>query len=176
MTAETLASRPTVWAENSGRLRGAAEALIMLRDHPVAVRQRACQSGLALLLRYACPVDWRPSGLPVSRSQFAVSSGTIPISDKSVTRLARASMELYCAGLLPPETRLRWARLERFCASYLPSADPELAELRQRARRLEPPSRVPEDSSLSSSEDQAVGTETNVRDPEFFVLAAARGI
>jgi hypothetical protein len=112
------------WAETAARLRGAAEALDMLADRPLATRQRASQYGVALLLRHVVPADWGRSGLPVPKGipqrQLRGGAGSVPLSDNSVMRLAAASMRLYCAGLSVTDQSWRSAQLAQFFANYVP--------------------------------------------------------
>jgi hypothetical protein len=140
MTAEILLPRtgPKNQAEIAARLRGAAEALDMLRDRPAASRDRACRYGLALLLRHACPADWRRAGFPTPWAPAPQGDGTVPLSDSAVVRLAATLMELYCVELRAAEQAAHWARLAQFFTRYLPAPDPELARLRDRARTGRP--------------------------------------
>lgn len=127
----------TPWSETAARLRGAAEALDMLADRPLATRQRASQYGVALLLRHVVPADWGRSGLPVPKGipYRQPRGGSVPLSDNSVMRLATASMRLYCAGLSVTDQSCRSAQLAQFFAHYVPECDSGLAELRAMAAR-----------------------------------------
>lgn len=126
-------------AEAAARLRGAAEALDMLDGRPPAARRSASRYGVALLLRHAAPADWGRSGLPLPQGQpyrqLPRGTGGVPLSDRSVMRLAEASMTLYCAELRVTDQPWHWAWLARFFADYVPAADPGLADLRARASR-----------------------------------------
>jgi hypothetical protein len=140
MTAEILLPRTgSPDAATAARLRGAAEALVVLRDRPPTARGRACRHGLALLLRHACPADWRRAGFPAPWTPVPRGHGTVLLSDPAVLRLAGALMELYCADLRATEQRAHWTRLAQFFAPYLPASDPELTRLRERAERLRAP-------------------------------------
>jgi hypothetical protein len=120
-----------VSAEDDGRrheqvrtaamMRGAAEALAVLRRRPPGEVRQASEYATGLLSRNAGYSDWGAAGLPVPVRAPDPAENAIPAAHESAVRLAEAAMDLHCAGLRPAQRAARWARLEEFLAGQVPA-------------------------------------------------------
>lgn len=123
-------------AEAAARLRGAAEALGVLHGRPPARQKAPARYAMALLARTVGPVDWSAAGLPVApppqNPPPKSLRNIVPLTHPTATRLALASMQLYCEGMRLADRPARFARLAAFFAQALPESDPELIRWRER--------------------------------------------
>ncbi len=119
--------------EAAARLRGAVEALGVLRGRPPAGQQGPGRYALALLAGHVSQADWNSAGLPALPERPGAGEQPVPVSHRAVVALARVAMQFYCAELPLADRPVHWARLAKFFARWLPASDPELVRLRQRA-------------------------------------------
>lgn len=117
---------------NAARLRGATQALYVLRRRSPADQQRACLFAMGLLARDAAPADWAAAGLPEPPPGGQAADVQVPVRDRAVVLLARVALALHTAGLPAGEQHGRWARLAQFFAARLPPSDHDLFQLRER--------------------------------------------
>jgi hypothetical protein len=120
-----------VSAEDDGRrheqvrtaamMRGAAEALSVLRHRPPAEVRQASEYATGLLCRNAGHCDWAAAGLPMPVRVPVTAGSAIHAVHDSAVHLAEAAMELHCTGLRPAQRPARWARLEEFFTSQVPA-------------------------------------------------------
>jgi tetratricopeptide (TPR) repeat protein len=136
MTASTLITpsgeqpgrRP---GETAAMLRGAAEALSVLRSRGAAAPQRASRYAATLLSREVTPTDWNVAGLPAPAAPGQC--GAVSRDHDATLHLARSAMNLHCVTLPLAQRPGQWERLAGFFAQYLPPSDRSLQRLRERA-------------------------------------------
>jgi DNA-directed RNA polymerase specialized sigma24 family protein len=102
-------------------MRGAAEALAVLRRRPAGEVRQASEYATGLLCRNAGQSDWAAAGLPVPVRVPETAENAIPAAHDSAVHLAEAAMDLHCAGLRPAQRPARWARLEEFVDGQVPA-------------------------------------------------------
>jgi hypothetical protein len=117
-------------ARTAALMRGAAEALAVLRRRPPAQVRQASEYATGLLCRNAAQSDWAAAGLPMPVRVPEPAYGAVPASHDAASHLAEAAMDLHCAGLRPAQRPACWAKLERLLASQAPAG----AGARLRAR------------------------------------------
>jgi tetratricopeptide (TPR) repeat protein len=119
-------------AEAAARLRGAVEALGVLRSRPPGDPLGPGRYAMALLAGHVSRADWNSAGLPALPAAPGAAEHLVPVSDRAVMCLARAAMQFHCAELRIADRPAHWARLAKFFAQRLPASDPDLARLRER--------------------------------------------
>lgn len=117
-------------ARTAAMMRGAAEALAVLRHRPPAEVRQASEYATGLLCRNAGQSDWAAAGLPMPVRVPETAENAIPAAQEPAVHLAEAAMDLHCAGLRPAQRPARWAKLEEFLAGQVPAT----ARARLRAR------------------------------------------
>jgi tetratricopeptide (TPR) repeat protein len=115
----------------AARLRGAAEALSVLRRRAPAERQRACRFAMSLLAAHVPATDWVSAGLPSPPWPARRAEHPLPAGHQAVLQLARSAMTLYRSELRGADRPAAWQRLAAFFARQLPSSEPELVLLRE---------------------------------------------
>lgn len=114
--------------EASGRVRGATEALSVVRARPRAQRSPLGDHARALLAGHVDARTWNAAGLPALPPR----EDPVPVSGEAVVGLARLVVYLHCLDLPLAERPAVWKRLEAFFARRLPASAPELVRLRER--------------------------------------------
>ena len=102
-------------------MRGAAEALRVLRRRPLAEVRQASEYATGLLCRNAGHCDWAAAGLPMPVRVPEPASCAVPASHEAASHLAEAAMDLHCAGLRPAQRPACWVKLEGLLASQAPA-------------------------------------------------------
>jgi len=102
-------------------MRGAAEALAVLRHRPPAEVRQASEYATGLLCRNAGQSDWAAAGLPMPVRVPETAENAIPAAQEPAVHLAEAALDLHCAGLRPAQRPARWAKLEEFLAGQVPA-------------------------------------------------------
>lgn len=127
-------------------LRGATEALDVVRQRSPADRQRAARFAVGLLARYVAAADWTAAGLPPPAEAGEPAEYRCPLGHHAAVRLARAAIALYGAELRVDDRPAHWDMLAEFFARQLPASDPELVHVRERAAlaRVDANDTVPE--------------------------------
>jgi tetratricopeptide (TPR) repeat protein len=92
-------------------LRGAAEALSVLKSRNADEQRRASLHAVALLRREVTPADWGRAGLPMPGRSGDTRPGPVPRCHRSSMVLARCAMELHCAAVPLAQRPALWARL-----------------------------------------------------------------
>lgn len=124
-------------ARAAARLRGATEALQVLRRRPAADRRCACLFAVHLLRTEVTSADWSEAGLPepppANPRAGDGEPARLPVDHRAVVLLARAAMDLHAAGLRISDRPGVWERMAAFFAGHLSGASPELLGLRERS-------------------------------------------
>src|SRR6266404_2927949 len=102
-------------------MRGAAEALAVLRHRAPGEVRQASEYATGLLCRNAGQSDWAAAGLPMPVRIPDPAEHAIAASHDSAVHLAEAAMDLHCAGLRPAQRPARWAKLEGLLAGQVPA-------------------------------------------------------
>jgi len=157
----------------AARLRGAAEALSVLRRRAPAERQRACRFAMSLLAAHVPATDWVSAGLPGPPWPARRAGHLLPSGHQAVLQLARTAMMLYLSELRGADRPAAWQRLAAFFARQLPSSEPELVLLREHAMlaRLAAADTAPEVFGELSG---ALGFHRAVHGEDAYLTAVAR--
>lgn len=116
--------------EANGRVRGATEALSVVRTRPRGQRSSLGDHARALLAGHLDARTWNAAGLPA----LPLLANPVPVGGEAVLRLACLVVYLHCLDLPLAERPAVWERLEAFFARRLPASAPELVRLRERLR------------------------------------------
>lgn len=120
-------------AEAAARLRGAAEALDVLRNRRPQDRREVLHYAATLLAQWAGPADWRAAGFPVTPQTVAGSQPLVPVGHPSVLKLAIIATLLDGANRRLDERSRGWSCLTDFFAPHVAADDEQFGRLREYA-------------------------------------------